>query len=144
MTSSPLVEDAQPCAVFVYGTLKRGQQRANLWPHAPLDVQVATLRARLFDLGPYPAIVEGNDLVEGELWFFQEGHFVPTLQRLDWIEGYAQPGGRDLYVRRVVECSGTNGQSVSAFAYFYANVDALPGDSRRVAASEDGRCRWVK
>ena len=49
--------------VFVYGTLQRGEALSHLWPHAPVAVVPAIVPGRLHDLGPYPALVAGADLV---------------------------------------------------------------------------------
>ncbi len=89
----------QPQALFVYGTLKRGECRQERWPRPPVEVRAATLRAALYDLGPYPAIGTGEDLVAGELWFIAAEQMDETLRVLDEIEGFGQ-GGTDLYTRR--------------------------------------------
>ena len=52
-----------PILVFVYGTLKRGEARARLWPRKPQAVEPATVRGTLYDLGDYPALVPGDDTV---------------------------------------------------------------------------------
>src|SRR5438093_3247250 len=44
--------------VFVYGTLKRGEERARCWPRSPERVVPATTQGRLYDLGTYPALVQ--------------------------------------------------------------------------------------
>ena len=99
----------QHLPMFVYGTLKRGEVRQRMWPHAPTEVREATLQAALFDLGPYPAITSGDDEVAGELWYVIAEHMEATLAALDEIEGYGQ-GGVDLYVRRVVTCRDAAGE----------------------------------
>ncbi len=129
-----------PCCVFVYGTLKRGQLRESMWPHQPSSVRGATIQAKLYDLGPYPAITTGDDLVRGEVWCFRREHVADTIRELDAIEGYQQ-GQHDLYVRRVVECTVTNGDLVSAFAYFYASQTDLT-DENRIHRGDDESCSW--
>jgi gamma-glutamylcyclotransferase (GGCT)/AIG2-like uncharacterized protein YtfP len=57
----------QLSGVFVYGTLQRGGVRERCWPRKPIYVEVARVRGALYDLGPYPALVEGSDFVAGEL-----------------------------------------------------------------------------
>lgn len=126
--------------IFVYGTLKRGEVREQMWPHAPAEVREATLQAALFDLGPYPAITDGNNQVAGELWHVTAEHMDATLAALDEIECYGQ-GGVDLYVRRVVTCRDAAGEEHSAWTYFYADEEALASRSR-VAPDENGKCRW--
>ena len=126
--------------LFVYGTLKRGEAREGKWPFLPLKVSPATTRAALYDLGPYPALGPGSDVVAGELWFLAEEHVAETLRQFDAIEGYQQ-GGPDLYVRRVIECCDEEGQTHQAYAYFYANPHWLLG-GRRISRQGDGVCRW--
>jgi len=54
-------------AIFVYGTLMRGQQRESMWTKVPEQILPACARARLYDLGPFPAIVAGEDLPGKEI-----------------------------------------------------------------------------
>ena len=86
-------------AVFVYGTLKRGQCRSGLWPAEPLSIQAAWTRGTLFGRSDYPAMTAGADRVLGELWSFIEDDVPRVITVLDQIEGTNQPGRADLYVR---------------------------------------------
>ena len=90
------------CSVFVYGTLQRGECRDSCWPFPPGRVERARIRAQLFDLGEYPAIVLGDDWVLGECWQFAPAEMARTLSILDDIEGYSGSPD-DLYCRQVVE-----------------------------------------
>jgi gamma-glutamylcyclotransferase (GGCT)/AIG2-like uncharacterized protein YtfP len=135
------MSDDASLPLFVYGTLKRGEAREGKWPFLPLQVLPATTRAALYDLGPYPAIGPGDDLVAGELWFLRDEDVAETLRQFDAIEGYQQ-GGPDLYVRKVIECRDDAGQTHQAFAYFYANPHWLVS-GRRVAPAGDGCCQWT-
>jgi gamma-glutamylcyclotransferase (GGCT)/AIG2-like uncharacterized protein YtfP len=126
--------------LFVYGTLKRGESREGKWPFAPLQVSPATTQAALYDLGPYPALGPGDDVVAGELWFLREEDVAETLRQFDAIEGYQQ-GGPDLYVRRVIDCRDADGAIHQAYAYFYANPHWLLS-GRRVSPNVEGLCRW--
>jgi len=134
-----LLEPPMPQAVFVYGTLKRGQSRENCWPHQPLSIDAATVRGTLFDLGPYPGLVAGNDLIAGELWLFAAEDMPPTLAVLDEVEGfYNQPD--DEYSRVIVECL-INDKTAAAWAYYYARSAALTS-SRRIRPDDRGICHW--
>lgn len=94
--------------VFVYGTLRRGEQRdINRLEPAPLWLGRAALAGVLYDLGDYPglrldtasaeATATALQRVEGEVYAIS-----PELERvLDEIEGVsAQPGAE--YIRRHV------------------------------------------
>jgi gamma-glutamylcyclotransferase (GGCT)/AIG2-like uncharacterized protein YtfP len=134
------IPDPEPTAVFVYGTLKQGHVRSGRWPRPPQSIAVATIRAQLFDLGPYPGILPGDDLVAGEMWCFQPDDMRETLAALDAVEGFGQ-GGRDLYLRRVVEAVDEQGVGRAAYAYFFARPDKMQA-AIRLAPGPDGRCRW--
>lgn len=112
-----------------------------MWPHAPLEVRQAAIRAALYDLGPYPALGEGDDFVVGELWFIAQEQMANTLVALDAIEGYCQTDC-DLYVRREVDCVDDNGESRAAYTYFYADEEAL-ARAARVFPGDDGQCKWT-
>lgn len=126
-------------AVFVYGTLMRGQSRERCWPHTPLAVEPAIARGILYDLGPYPAMIAGSDFVAGELWHIAAEHIGATLQALDAVEGYV---GRDsdLYRRVVIDCE-TSDDVVQAWTYHFAQHDSLLR-ARRIRPDSDDRCRW--
>jgi gamma-glutamylcyclotransferase (GGCT)/AIG2-like uncharacterized protein YtfP len=131
----------EPSAVFVYGTLQRGEERAGCWPHAPLAITPAVISAELYDLGLYPAIIPGNDRVAGELWELHPEQLAETLRVLDAIEGYYGQEVPNLYVRRVVASITEDGRTVPAFTYFYADTVAA-GKYLRVRKNADGLCRW--
>jgi len=133
-----------PPAVFVYGTLKRGEERERCWPRKPLFVEPATVLGRLVDLGPYPALLppvaDDRDVVLGELWSFALVDLAETLRVLDEVECYGV-GDVDLYVRQVVACSTLNGELVGAHCYFLADAGEAQR-ARRVRADALGYCQW--
>ena len=129
-------------SVFVYGTLKRGHCREKNWPHAPLDVQPAVARGRLFDLGPYPALVPGDEQVLGELWRFGPEQIDRTLAVLDRVEGH-DLGDLSLYTREVIVCYDRAGKACQAYAYVVARQDDLC-DALLIGPNADGFCVWTK
>ncbi len=126
--------------LFVYGTLQRGQCRERCWPHAPLRVERAVIHGRLHDLGPYPALVEGDDVVGGEAWHLAPEHVECTLAVLDDVEDTAV-GEAGLYARRVVQCRTEAGGTLSAYAYYYSRPQDIAAQPR-VSPGDDGVCRW--
>jgi gamma-glutamylcyclotransferase (GGCT)/AIG2-like uncharacterized protein YtfP len=77
--------------LFIYGTLKRGQSRADFLDGQNFIGEAQTTQHyRLFRCGAFPSLVEAsrNDVdlpgisVEGELWEVDDD----CLQMLDWIE----------------------------------------------------------
>jgi gamma-glutamylcyclotransferase (GGCT)/AIG2-like uncharacterized protein YtfP len=126
-------------AIFVYGTLKRGEIRERCWPREPVKIEEGTVRGALYDLGPYPALVEGTELVGGEVWHFAAEDLAATLSALDEIEGY-RGAADDLYRRMIVECETIRGKA-RAWTYMYARAREMPSRSG-VKADERGICRW--
>jgi gamma-glutamylcyclotransferase (GGCT)/AIG2-like uncharacterized protein YtfP len=93
----------------------------------------------LFDLGPYPGLIEGDDIVLGEVWEFSAEDLPATLDVLDEIEGYRGRDG-DEYQRIIVECT-LGEKSVIAWAYHYARAAALTA-ARRIAPNQEGIYQW--
>ncbi len=117
-------------SIFVYGTLKRGHLRASIWPCAPISVRPATIRAELYDTGPYPAILRGEDDVLGELWTIKSEDISKTLAVLDQVEGYDASRLGNLYVRIETDAQLEDGSRVRAYVYQYARKDREAGMRR--------------
>jgi len=131
---------SQPSAIFVYGTLKRGGVREKCWPTKPLNIEPATVQGALYDLGPYPGLASGADLVAGELWHFAEDDMPATLAALDEVEGYSGAAD-DWYRRTIIECRTSSG-IVLAWTYLYARTNELQ-DSQRIRPNANGSCQWL-
>jgi gamma-glutamylcyclotransferase (GGCT)/AIG2-like uncharacterized protein YtfP len=128
--------------IFVYGTLKKGEILAGGWPHPPLLVEPAIARGNLYDLGPYPALVDGSDAVLGELWHIPPEHFSETVAALDRIEHFGV-GEVDLYVRRIISVTLQDGTIRRAQAYFLADPTKVR-EHQRVVANHLGVCEWLR
>jgi len=126
--------------IFVYGTLKRGEEREPMWPRPAIKVERATTQGRLFDLGPYPALTEGTDTIDGELWHIAVDDLDVTLAALDEIECFGNDDV-DLYVRRIVRCQTESGAIQKAYTYFLAAPNEL-ADRSSIPPGQDGKCRW--
>lgn len=134
------MDEAPINAIFVYGTLKRGECRAQFWPHPPRRVEPAMIRGRLYDLGPYPALGPGEDIVRGEVWFLAPEHVDETLRVLDEVEGADRL--KNAYYRRiVVKCRCDDGQSCRAWAYEIGDLERLQ-DKPVVLPDARGECSW--
>jgi gamma-glutamylcyclotransferase (GGCT)/AIG2-like uncharacterized protein YtfP len=103
-------------------------------------VDRACTRGTLVDLGPYPALLPGDSVVGGELWYISPQDMQVTLDVLDRIECFGIDDV-DLYVRRMVTCRDEQGEEVTAYTYFLADPDQAAGMDR-VAPDPDGACRW--
>ena len=129
--------DRETNRVFVYGTLKRGECRADLWPFSPKSVVLARARGALYDLGDYPAMTLGDDWIAGEVWTFEASQMERTLQVLDEIEGYFG-NQNDLYRRLLIECHLEGDATANCFSYHYVptldeRLRILPAERNVVA-----------
>jgi gamma-glutamylcyclotransferase (GGCT)/AIG2-like uncharacterized protein YtfP len=113
--------------IFVYGTLKTGQCRAHQWPIRPLEIRHAWTLGRLYDTGPYPALVSGADRVAGQVWSFDDSDIGRVFEVLDKIEGTNQPGQRNQYDRSRLTITLASGQQLTASGYVFARLELLPG-----------------
>jgi gamma-glutamylcyclotransferase (GGCT)/AIG2-like uncharacterized protein YtfP len=69
--------------LFVYGTLRRGESNHYLLEPAQCLGQHQTRpEFTLYDLGPYPAVIEGHDAIIGEVYLIDE----ETLANVDELE----------------------------------------------------------
>jgi gamma-glutamylcyclotransferase (GGCT)/AIG2-like uncharacterized protein YtfP len=90
--------------IFVYGTLRRGRANHGVIAAARYLGPARTKPAwRRVTFGPYPAIVPGEDVIDGELYEVDEA----MLTILDRFEGVPE-----LYVRIEIELDdGTRAQA---------------------------------
>lgn len=117
-----------PGAVFVYGTLMRGEEREGAIRALLPDVQPepAEVAGCLLHLGAWPGLVSGSGRVEGEL--YRSSDMPALLAQLDPIEdfeGYLAPPTE--YVRVVLPVTTARGLQW-AFCYLY--VGTLEGTVR--------------
>jgi gamma-glutamylcyclotransferase (GGCT)/AIG2-like uncharacterized protein YtfP len=130
-------------AVFVYGTLQRGQLRGGMWPCQPVLIEPAVVRGELYDLGAYPGLRFGDDWVLGERWTFLPQDIERTLTVLDGIEGYDAASDSGLYLRRTIDVFPLLASPVRFDeahpipAWTYLLPDSLDGrNPRRIAADQ--------
>lgn len=120
--SSNLTATSPPSIrIFVYGTLKRGYERAFVLQGQRLLGEAATRpRYRIFDCGEYPGLVDAEQgvSIHGELWSVDSA----CLRRLDEVEGVAYR----LYERREVQLLEPYADA-PVQAYFYLrSTNGLP------------------
>ena len=124
---------AHPSAVFVYGTLRRGQCRAALLQrHAPTRWEPASAPGSLLDLGPYPGWVPGPGRIAGERVEVRDlGGLLAELDEVEDFLGYGIEGS--LYRRILVDAETPGGVPELAWAYRYVG----PSDGVAALASGD-------
>lgn len=150
--------ESQISSFFVYGTLCRGQCRANLWPVQPQQVVSAWVFGELFGRNDYPAMRPGGDRIAGECWQFDQNEVPKVIRALDVIEGTNQPNMANLYDRVTLEAfpmeqsgdkvthfgsqSPVLGSGIPAYGYHYA-IDPREHRFHRIPPrTEDGLSRW--
>ena len=130
--------------IFVYGTLLKGLER-NAALTSSKYLGPALIKARLFDLGSYPGIAEGNADVVGEIYEVDE----QTLNNLDAIEGYSESAPESsLYLRKpMVARKLADGAGVDVETYFYSspNEKTIKGQDYRAfrLEKESKKEQWV-
>lgn len=126
---------AKHATIFVYGTLRSNARiravvgAASAWRR----IGAASIRGRLYNVGPYPALRparEPDDRVHGVVLEFADGGAALPL-----LDAYEEAVAAQLYVRRRCRARLANGSTLRAWVYLYnQSVRGLP----RIA---DGRWR---
>ncbi len=117
-----------PKSIFVYGTLKRGHERASIMEAArPQSVENATLEGDLVNLGAYPGLRLESGMVHGELWTYESDACATLLAELDEVEDFRgwQRVEESLYYRAAITVD-VAGDARNAWTYVYRG----PGDAR--------------
>ncbi|HET8576284.1 MAG TPA: gamma-glutamylcyclotransferase family protein [Methylomirabilota bacterium] len=119
----------RPDLLFAYGTLMRGFPLHHLLAGRAGRVGTGQVRARLLDLGAYPAAVPATyGVVYGELYRVSD----PAL----WITLDSAEGPQ--YHREQVAVRNSSGRNVNAFIYWYTGpLDRgipIPGGDYRAHA----------
>jgi gamma-glutamylcyclotransferase (GGCT)/AIG2-like uncharacterized protein YtfP len=104
-------------ALFVYGTLRHGQENyALLRGNTVAELPAVIERMALYSLRAYPMIVEGESVVHGELMTLHPRVYSRLLADLDQLEGFRP--GMDSRFCRVERCVKTQ-SGVEAKAWVY-------------------------
>jgi len=104
--------------VFVYGTLKRGYGNHRLIEPYIAKVTEAAVRGWLYDLGAFPAMVEGDGWVFGELVEFHPENADAAFAAMDRLEGVdAADPSRGLYMRGAASAQTADGGEVRCETY---------------------------
>ena len=117
---------------FVYGTLRAGQTNAHLLRGAIARSRPAKLSgAQMFDLGPYPMIIEAEMQHEiwGELIEIETEKYAAILKSLDRLESVDgnNPENPNALYRRLRRFVLVENEKVEAWVYFGREVVARRG-----------------
>ncbi len=115
-------------ALFVYGTLRRGECRHSLLEESGCRLvrDDASLAGALLDLGAFPGLVpgKGGETVRGEVYAMP--HPEPMLEELDEVEGFPGFGWRAFFRRTALYASFPGGGRLLVWVYVYARDSAAP------------------
>ena len=102
--------------LFTYGTLKRGfQNHHRIFSDYDRKITPAWTYGKLYDLGYFPALTDGNNKVYGELIEFDNP---AILKRVDYLEGFRCVNHpHNYYERRMVDVF-MGSDTVNAWMYF--------------------------
>ena len=95
--------------VFVYGTLMRGEANHSYLENAAFLGRAAIEGYDMYDVGAYPAIVDGNSIIVGELYQVPK----EDMASIDMLEGQGS-----LYIKRCEKLT-FDGKTTLAFVYVY-------------------------
>ncbi len=85
--------------LFVYGTLKKGKgNHDRILSGYDIKITPAWTYGKLYDLGWYPALTQGNNKVYGELIEFDDPEI---LMKIDWLEGFRRKDSPSNFYDRV-------------------------------------------
>jgi gamma-glutamylcyclotransferase (GGCT)/AIG2-like uncharacterized protein YtfP len=123
-SDAPVPSDSE--FVFVYGGLMRGFDLQHHMAGATF-VSSATAQGRLYDVGAYPGMIEGDGTVRGELYRFSD--IAVALEVLDEVEEYDPLDAMGSAYVRVVRAVRLekDGSESPAWLYLYnRDVKGLP------------------
>ena len=108
--------------LFVYGTLRRGQERHDLLEELRADyLGQGIVVGELFDLGAYPGAVKSGP--KSSTWIVGELYRLPDVSRaLKVLDDYEGVGSGEVatvvYRREVAQIVRPDGERVSAWVYW--------------------------
>jgi gamma-glutamylcyclotransferase (GGCT)/AIG2-like uncharacterized protein YtfP len=134
------IQPVDQLPLFVYGTLRRGQENYSLLRGNTLAELPAFLEGMaLYSLRSYPMIVEGESVVRGELLTLHPRVYIRLLADLDQLEGYIP--GQPSRFQRMERCIQTeNGTRMLAWVYV-GDVNILEHEPH-VAIPHGDWCRY--
>ncbi len=118
--------------VFVYGTLKKGKgNHGRIFSGYDIKITPAWTYGKLYDLGWYPALTQGNNKVYGELIEFDDPEI---LMKIDMLEGYSgKESSFNFYERREIQVFSDK-EEFTAWAYFLRKYKIIDADGELITS----------
>lgn len=121
-------------SLFVYGTLLPGHgNHARISDHVR-HARPGTIQGILVDLGAFPALVHGEGIVKGMLLDVED----EAIRITDFIEGCRPDSDDSLYVREQVQVALDDGNTMTAWTYFFARPGRITDRPRLAIGNVDG------
>jgi len=105
----------RPTKLFAYGTLMRKMSAHALIAGLVRFIDTGTITGLLYDLGEYPAAVEGQGIIHGELYEVIDPRLWDELDRYEGCN--SDEPEETLYRRKTVSVKTTADESVEAMTY---------------------------
>ena len=105
--------------IFVYGTLLHGQPNRRLLDNSIRALTKAVLNnSQMHGAGrAFLYVVDGNDIVVGELIWLDPTRYYKILARLDQLEGYDEKGSSRNHYDRMERTVTTDQGTITAWVY---------------------------
>lgn len=106
--------------VFVYGTLMNGLSNyKRLLEKTTVEEFPATTKGIMYSVHDnFPAVVEGEGAIKGELIYIDHEMYDLVLHRLDVLEGYRESDPNSMYIRKETTVLNTQ-ENIEVEAYIY-------------------------
>lgn len=120
-----MLEPREQKKIFVYGSLRTGFFNYNKYLSGKVsNAQVGKVRGKLYHMPHkgYPALIEGEDVVTGEIMTLND--FEDVMIPMDKMENYYGVNDkRNEYNRIVMDVELSDGSKESCYVYYYAMND---------------------
>jgi gamma-glutamylcyclotransferase (GGCT)/AIG2-like uncharacterized protein YtfP len=118
--------------LFVYGSLKFGEINHNrIFSDYDIKITSAWTYGKLYDLGYFPALAEGDNKVYGELIEFNN---LEILVRVDSLEGYRGDNSNFNFYDRKEIIVYINENEITAWAYFLNKCKIKESDGELITS----------
>lgn len=124
----------QTVQLFVYGTLMPGFANYGRIVDHVRSARPGTIQGLLVDLGAFPALIRGDGRVEGVLLELD----AEALRVTDFIEGFHPDEGHSLYLREMIQVDLSDGETVDAWTYSFANPAQIVDHPRLIVREDAG------
>ncbi|MEG1870644.1 MAG: gamma-glutamylcyclotransferase family protein [Peptostreptococcaceae bacterium] len=120
-----MLEPKEEKKIFVYGSLRTGFYNYDKYLKGKVkDAKVGKVKGKLYHMPHkgYPALLEGEDVVFGEV--MTVNNFEEVMISMDKMESYyGANDSRNEYNRIVMDVELENGETESCYCYYYAMND---------------------